>query len=630
MNIGYVCSDKYARFAGISMLSLFEMNKNIEKITVFIFDDNISSQNKQRILEIARKYKRSIVFKNGIGELQKILSSFSVDPFLGSNYTYAKIFPYVFAKEIDKILILDADTIINQDLSNLYDTDISNYYCAAVPEIAAYYKSSEDGAIIYKNKFYFNSGVLLCNLKKMQTKEYIKKIVNAKEFYIKQLKLADQSLLNLSLDTRDILPVNFRYNYNINVNIFDELKFNIYKKYDEYELGFHYKDYSKCINQKDIAIIHYLGAYRPWLKGNEAPYADLWFKYFKQSPWARDKDIKKMLNFSFLVKKYFFNIPICKRSENKISFPLGSIVNKPGMYKISILGLPIFKKKRTELKHYIKVLGIPVYYKNNMEKIILDQFEKIKELNYQIIWLPQKVATLHQQIFPQFKNIHNGEDVVIVGCGPTLYQYTPIKNAKHISLNRAFLYDKINYQYAFIWDFLGQIRDNDQIIDKYLDYNCIKFAGKFLHDNIKFPEYLENRKGDLYRCYSSSRWGYNGLQVVDTTIHADISMFPLADFMSISFGALHFASWTHPKRIFLVGLDTAENGSFDGRQNPYHFPEMLMGYGLFKKFMKFHYPEIEIISINPIGLRGMFRDVYTKEYLERYPELEKQNVEILR
>ena len=32
-------------------------------------------------------------------------------------------------------------------------------------------------------------------------------------------------------------------------------------------------------------------------------------------------------------------------------------------------------------------------------------------------------------------------------------------------------------------------------------------------------------------------------------------------------------------------------------------------------------PDIEIISVNPVGLKGLFRDVYTKEYVKNNPEL---------
>ena len=288
----------------------------------------------------------------------------------------------------------------------------------------------------------------------------------------------------------------------------------------------------------------------------------------------------------------------------------------------------LFVKKITPKYKKIYLCGIPVFYKKKKIKLE-DSINELKEFIYQTMWLPQKVAELHKQVFPQFKSIHEGEDIVIVGCGPTLFHYTPIKGAKHISLNRAFRYKGIKFDYAFIWDLPGLAIANDGCVEDFLNYDCTKFVGKFLSERIPISEYIENKKGKLYRCYSSSRYPFLD-PIVDPVIHADLSLFPLVDFMSISFGALHFASWTHPRRIYLVGLDTVINGSFDGRQNPYNFQEMFKGYRLFKEFMQNHYPETEIISINPIGLKGLFKDMYTQSYLDKHPELKNENVEILK
>jgi hypothetical protein len=37
----------------------------------------------------------------------------------------------------------------------------------------------------------------------------------------------------------------------------------------------------------------------------------------------------------------------------------------------------------------------------------------------------------------------------------------------------------------------------------------------------------------------------------------------------------------------------------------------MRGWNEFKKFASIYYPKTEIISINPIGLKGLFKDIYT-------------------
>lgn len=307
--------------------------------------------------------------------------------------------------------------------------------------------------------------------------------------------------------------------------------------------------------------------------------------------------------------------------EKNCLYGLYRTIQSPGVEKKKILGFNITHKENGQTKYFgglikktwngARIGRFPIFPGYTMYKNLMAQLDTIKELHYQTIWLPQKVASLHQQVFPQFKNAHMGEDLVIVGCGPSLNNYNPIKTARHIALNSAIFYKKIKYDYAFIWD-LATIyaKGEDQIVDCFLNYDCIKFLGKFLHDGISSYEHLENHNGTLYRCYSGARWNFPGLRSLDFNIHADISMFPLADFKSVAFGALHFAAWTNPKRIFLAGLDTQQTGTFDGRAHPYAINELLNGYKIFKKFMAAHYPDTEIISVNPVGLKGIFTDLY--------------------
>lgn len=353
------------------------------------------------------------------------------------------------------------------------------------------------------------------------------------------------------------------------------------------------------------------------------------YRVFKRDNYLKEKAIfgvyKKILK-NKIEKYYVLGVRIARVTPTDFSILGCKWKFKEGSYEFSFCGIPIIKKDvkagpnnrnapaksdnpRSNCKDVIhSIQGIKLEISN--------QLSKLEERQYLAMWFPSKVAALHQKVFPQFKDIHAGEDIVIVGCGPTLHYYTPIPNAKHISLNRAFRCSRIKFDYAFIWDMLGLMRGCDNVIEDFGNYDCIKFCGKFLCEHSGYPSKIKSNKGVLYRCYSSARWR-TGLPTLDTVIHEDISIYPLADFMSISFAALHFALWTQPRRIYLVGLDTVKNGSFDGRQNPYHFKEMFQGYTLFQKFISLHYFETEIISVNPIGLRGMFHDVYTESYLEQ-------------
>ena len=52
---------------------------------------------------------------------------------------------------------------------------------------------------------------------------------------------------------------------------------------------------------------------------------------------------------------------------------------------------------------------------------------------------------------------------------------------------------------------------------------------------------------------------------------------------------------------------------------------------IWKDFSQLYYPETEIICVNPIGLKGIFKEVYTKSFIKEHPEIlkEQNNIEYL-
>lgn len=107
----------------------------------------------------------------------------------------------------------------------------------------------------------------------------------------------------------------------------------------------------------------------------------------------------------------------------------------------------------------------------------------------------------------------------------------------------------------------------------------------------------------------------------DQTLYKDICCHGLADMGSVSFPAIHFALFTYPKEIYLVGCDTSRTRHFydDPKKVPadksmFNTAKMKVGYARMKMFAKQFYPDTEIISLNPVGLKGLFRDIYTDDY----------------
>lgn len=167
--------------------------------------------------------------------------------------------------------------------------------------------------------------------------------------------------------------------------------------------------------------------------------------------------------------------------------------------------------------------------------------------------------------------------------------------------------DKIKFDYLFVQDFFS-IRN---YIDEFSNYKCSKFIGRYLTEIWwSIPENFFTKQEKCFQYYSA---------FPSEEIYTDIECMPLMDFNSISFPALHFALYTHPRRIYLVGCDTNNGKYFNNEKylGIMSVDKMIRGYLKLKDFIFRHYPDTEIISINPVGLKGFFKDIYTNKEPEK-------------
>ena len=228
------------------------------------------------------------------------------------------------------------------------------------------------------------------------------------------------------------------------------------------------------------------------------------------------------------------------------------------------------------------------------------------------------IMSLHQKTFSEFKNIHEGQEIVLVGAGPTTAYYQYIKNIKHVACSRAILRKDINFDYIFAIDKIG-IESIVPLIQNYKNPNCVKFIGDINHgEGYQIPE--------SFRLKCNARTYKTTCGITSARFVLDIDREPLGSFHSVAFQAIQFILFTNPKKIYLVGMDCAHQGShFAGKE---HFVSsrgedinllqqaQIKEWKLLKKFVSLYYPDTKIISINPVGLKGIFDDIYTKTYLK--------------
>lgn len=231
-------------------------------------------------------------------------------------------------------------------------------------------------------------------------------------------------------------------------------------------------------------------------------------------------------------------------------------------------------------------------------------------------------AAIHRETFLPYKNYCKGEkDIVVCGAGPTLQKYQPIEGALHIAVNRAFLYDKVDFDIIFAQDMDGIRMVQQELID-YRPKECVKFLAQTADMNKKtIPESLAIKCHALrFNCdYYIYRDGFRSKPVLDLESRA------LGGMPNVGMSVMQLALYMNPKRIYIVGCDMSGNHFNRGEQSKEEEAEqekdlkdywenegrrLLDKWGEVKKFAEIYYPDTEIVSVNPIGLKGMFKDYY--------------------
>ncbi len=319
---------------------------------------------------------------------------------------------------------------------------------------------------------------------------------------------------------------------------------------------------------------------------SEILHTPFWLYYFKQNPVITTKitplkTIKKFGGIEFLKIK--------QNAQNK---------------KIYLLGIQIYHKKLTP--------STPQKINTEKEdsKKILDQFvfltEELKKMQIEIYNLRVlvKAQTCHAYL-AKYRNMYKGKELVILATGPSSKYYIPKENCIHIGVNGATRFKNVKLNYLFVQD---QARES-QMNEDANKYDCVKFFGH--HADIRAKTLFP----DVKRIPMSTRLKTNAhIYLIEDkswgNFAYDISVEPFGDFHSTVFSALQFALYTNPSKIYLVGCDCSQ-GYFYNSSVPFvNSKNVLKGWNLFKQFKDLIYPDTEIISINPVGLKGMFTDIY--------------------
>lgn len=355
--------------------------------------------------------------------------------------------------------------------------------------------------------------------------------------------------------------------------------------------------------------------------------------------------IKSLIWKTDFQKWYINNFGYCKSGNNTVKEKRfwGFLISKKTVTndKTTIIKLGgLLKKIKKAYKKKIYICGVKVYEKR--KSLTIDDLsmllntmnrENIDKISMKVS-RSLTVFALHQKTFGEFRNKHEGESVALVGAGPTVKFLEPLKNTRYVGLNRAFLRDDVHFDYLFSIDKAGLDTGKEQFYDGFFNYDCIKFMGdQNMGANFQIPQHIIYKDDKVRRYKTTARF-------LPNTFALDIDTVPLANSCSCSIQAMQFILFTNPKKIYVYGIDcscasgqhftgSAVNNAARGENARAIDVQHIADWRRLKNFVKTYYPETEIYIVNPVGLKGIFNDIYTKSYLAKHPEIDENEVEIL-
>ncbi|HNO49145.1 MAG TPA: glycosyltransferase family 8 protein [Chitinophagales bacterium] len=267
-----------------ALLSSIISNKNNNThIAIHCIATGLSAAQLEKITNYLQQNNISINFYEIDERLTKQFYIHNKKSFTAAAY-YRLFFTDLVPENVERLLYIDIDTLVLKDLTELYYQNIDNYVIGAIYD--NYVKTQELIGITEEGQ-YFNSGVLLIDVKKWIEQNITQKCIDYLLEYPERIKFVDQCVLNAVFQNNYFkLPIycNMMYSY-------------LPEKSSKEELN--------RIKQK-ITIIHFT-LHKPWTMLCKNPYRKLYRYYLQKSP---QKNEKVIIDFNYRKIKDLIKIRI--------------------------------------------------------------------------------------------------------------------------------------------------------------------------------------------------------------------------------------------------------------------------------------------------------------------------------
>lgn len=281
MNVLFSSDDNYARHLGVAMYSLMTQNQKVEKLHFYVVDNQISLDNKSRLEQEVREFSNSSITFISFDSYVKRLHLDMVWPI--SMSAYARLFAAeILSEDIDRVLYLDCDMVINHDLIELWEFELGDFCIGAVQDQVS--SKVKESVGMHSENQYFNSGMLLIDLKKWRDNTICSRILRFLAERRGRVVHHDQGVLNAIFCNKWFrLPLK----YNV---------MTVHYMIPYQKCRLFYNDISSFYSEEEVEdsklfpfILHFTPSFtsRPWEENCLHPMRSLYQFAIEATPWGR-------------------------------------------------------------------------------------------------------------------------------------------------------------------------------------------------------------------------------------------------------------------------------------------------------------------------------------------------------
>lgn len=251
--------NQYALHLAVMLTSLCQNANKNKNLFFYLIHSELSIGNQILFKKLCKKYQVNLSF---LSINKELFDGVKITAHISEAAYYRILIPHLLPDRIEKVIYLDCDLIIKDDISKLWRVNIPDHFLAAVenPGFKRY------DILIPKGAKYFNSGVLVLNVKKWRENSISDEVLQYIENFPEKIIYWDQDALNAVLYDK-WLDLDPKWNQQTNFFTLDFSKNN--PSMTPFLDAVHFP-----------SIIHYTGSSKPWHDKNNHPLKYQYFIYF--------------------------------------------------------------------------------------------------------------------------------------------------------------------------------------------------------------------------------------------------------------------------------------------------------------------------------------------------------------